>query len=1587
MAPTQTQRLDTLEEGLGGLTEKLQTEVAGVKQFVSDEVSKQVRLGMEESHRKFQEELTAVTNRFAEEQGKLREDIRLLTAAMGRGVDPNPRPPGFENFRAGGMGVGGGLGNGGVSTDHGGGGTPGWRHKRLDFPAFDGQNPDGWILKAERFFTFYQLSEAEKVDAAVVAFDGDVLSWFQWEHRRRPIRRWDDLKGMLLRQFRSTSAGSLHEQWLAVEQTSTVTEYKRRFIELIAPLENVPEPLAMGQFINGLKKDIRAEIRVMGPRSLDHAMEMAAKVEEKQRYSQNPRSGPPNKHSFFSQNQVGRPTSSYQTSFMNQPTPNQQNPPPSTKYPNPVNSTQSKNSSNTITQPLRNKSSFPNVRSSGGVRRLSDQEFQYRRENGLCFRCDGKWEANHQCPNKEMSVMMAGVDAADEGEATEESDSDSENQVNMAEVSLCSVVGLTSPKTMKMQGHINSAPVTVMIDPGATHNFISAATVERLGLTVEGEREFSVSLGNGAKVTGKGCCRAVPLGIQGVLVREDFLPLELGNSDLILGVLWLEKLGEVTTNWKQQSMSFMVDGKRVKWRGDPSMSRTQVSLKAMIRALRKEGGGLLIEMNQLDGVGDGEKGGGETELPAAISGVLEEYKQVFEMPTGLPPHRAIEHSIVLKEGTDPVSVRPYRYPQFQKTEIEKLIQEMLAAGIIRPSTSPFSSPVLLVKKKDGSWRFCVDYRALNRATVPDKYPIPVIDELLDELHGSTIFTKLDLKSGYHQIRVKPGDTPKTAFRTHEGHYEFMVMPFGLTNAPATFQSLMNEVFRPYLRKFVLVFFDDILVYSSNETDHVQHLSLVLRMLAEHQLYANSKKCEFGRKEVAYLGHKISAQGVAVDEEKVQAMVAWPTPKNLKGLRGFLGLTGYYRKFVEGYGRIAAPLTELLKKDQFVWGEKAEESFQALKRAMTTVPVLALPDFSRQFLIEADASGFGLGAVLMQDHRPIAYYSHTLGSRARLKSIYEKELMAIVLAVLKWRHYLMGRQFVVRTDQQSLKYLLEQREVGTEYQRWVSKLMGFDFTIQYKPGNSNRVADALSRREEGEVELQALISQSGVDWAAIHQQLAQDPYIQQLTQEVQEGVKPKVGFTVDQGHLLYKGRIVLPPDSPLVQDVLWAYHDSPIGGHSGEFKTYLRVAQEWYWLGMRKCITNYVRACPTCQQSKSSAQSPAGLLQPLPIPTQVWEDLSMDFIEGLPMSQGVDTLLVVVDRFTKYAHFLGLRHPFSAVTVAGLFVKEIVRLHGFPTTIVSDRDKVFLSHFWTELFRLHGTNLKRSTSYHPQTDGQTEIVNKALENYLRCFASSQPRQWAKWLPWAEFWYNTSTHMSTNITPFKAVYGRDPPPLVRIGHGQTRVGSLEDQLQERDAILDDLRVQLSSAQQKQKLMADRKRREVQLEVGSFVYLKLQPYRQASLAKRRNDKLSPRFYGPYQVVQRIGSVAYKLDLPAHSKIHPIFHVSQLKPAIGPIHRSQALPPLLSPDLVLEATPETLLGVREIPHPQGNTREVLIKWAGLPDFDATWEDAQAIARHFPSFHLEDKMGLWEGGIVIHQPKPPIQFTYSRRNREDQAI
>ena len=608
----------------------------------------------------------------------------------------------------------------------------------------------------------------------------------------------------------------------------------------------------------------------------------------------------------------------------------------------------------------------------------------------------------------------------------------------------------------------------------------------------------------------------------------------------------------------------------------------------------------------------------------------------------------------MSNGSNPINARPYRYPQFQKREIEAQIKTMLDQGIIRPSCSAFLSPVLLVHKRDGSWRFFVDYRVLNAITNKDRFPIPSIDELLDELYGTKWFSKLDLRAGHHQIRMSPSNIEKTAFRAHLGHYEFLVMLFGPCNTPSTFQATMNIIFQPFLRRFVIVFFDDILIYSHTFAEHLDHLQSVFGCLESHQFFLQLPKCTFAQPSITYSGHIITAHGVGPDPKKIAAMTNWPRPKNIKQLRGFLGLAGFYCKFIQHYASIAHALTELLKKDLFLWSEEAEMAFVSLKQAMTKALVLALPNFEQDFMIDTDTSGLGMGAVLSQNRHPITFFSKKFCPKLLLASTYVRELCAITSAVKKWRTYLLGRKFIIHTDQRNLRELMTQVIQTPEQQFYLAKLLGYHYDIVYKPGCQNRVVDALSRVHEEQSNMLAITVPHLDFLTTLKKELKEDTSFQEMVQKVLQHPTTFDKFQILDVLLFFKGKLYIPSNSRFKQLLLEEFHSSTIGGHSGIHKTYGRLCENVYWEGMQKDVVEFAKTCLICQQTKVPTHLPYGLLQPLPLPTTIYEDISLDFIIGLPSFQTSTVVLVVVDRFSKAAHFGMLPSNFTAHKVANLF---------------------------------------------------------------------------------------------------------------------------------------------------------------------------------------------------------------------------------------------------------------------------------------------------------------------------------------------
>ncbi|KAA3487887.1 reverse transcriptase [Gossypium australe] len=692
-----------------------------------------------------------------------------------------------------------------------------------------------------------------------------------------------------------------------------------------------------------------------------------------------------------------------------------------------------------------------------------------------------------------------------------------------------------------------------------------------------------------------------------------------------------------------------------------------------------------------------------------------EFSDVFpqELP-GLPPVREVEFGIELLPGTTPISIALYRMAPTELKELKSQLQELTDRGFARPSFSPWGAPVLFVKKKDGTMRMCIDYRQLN---------------------------KIDLRSGYYQLRVKDSDIPKTAFRT-----------------------------RPYLDRFVVVFIDDILIYSHDENEHAEHLKIVLQTLREKQLYTKFNKCEFWLHKVSFLGHIVSASGIRVDPSKIFAILNWKPPKNVSEVRSFLGLAGYYRRFVKGFSTIATLLTRLLQKDvRFEWSDKCQKSFDQLKTLITEAQVLVQPESGKEFVLYSDASFNGLGCVLMQEGKVIAYALRQLKPHEKNYPTHDLELAAIVFALKIWRHYLYGEKCHIFSDHKSLKYLMTQKDLNLRQRRWLELLKDYEFVIDYHPGKANVVAYALSRKSL--YALRALNTQLNLsDDCSMTAELKAKPlFLQQicdaqkfdnelLAKRAQCEVNSESEFQIVDNCLRFRDRTYVSRNAELIQLILKEAHNSCLSVHPGSTKMYHDLKRHYWWYGMKRDISDFVLKCLICQQVKVEHQVPPGLLQPILILERKWDRVTMDFVSSLPLTpRKKDAIWVVVDRLTKSAHFIPVRSDFSFERLAELYISEIVRLLRVPLSIVSDRDPIFTSRFWKKLQEALGTKLHFSTAFHPQTDSQSERIIQILEDMLRRCVLEFNGSWEQYLPLTEFAYNNSFQASIKIAPYEALYG--------------------------------------------------------------------------------------------------------------------------------------------------------------------------------------------------------------------------------------
>ncbi|KAE8674458.1 hypothetical protein F3Y22_tig00111754pilonHSYRG00072 [Hibiscus syriacus] len=786
------------------------------------------------------------------------------------------------------------------------------------------------------------------------------------------------------------------------------------------------------------------------------------------------------------------------------------------------------------------------------------------------------------------------------------------------------------------------------------------------------------------------------------------------------------------------------------------------------------------------------------EVPAKVSHVLAEFKDVMpaELPKKLPPKREVDHKIELVENAKPTTRAPYQMAPPELEKMRKQLKDLLDAGYIRPSKSPYGVLMLFQKKHDGSLRMCIDYRALKKLTVKNKYPIPLIADLFDQFGGARWFTKLDLRSDYYQVRIAEGDEPKTACVTRYGSYEYLVMPFGLTNAPTTFCTLMNKVLQPFLDHFVVVYLDDIVVYSNTLEEHIEHLRRVFQVLRENELYVKEENCSFAQKEVPFLGHVVGGGKLQMDKDKIRAIDEWNPPTKVTELRVFLGLTNYYRRFVKGYSKIATPLTELLKKDKvWEWSTKCQGAFEKIKEAMVSEPVLVLPDYTKPFVVFTDASDVAIGGVLI--------------------------------------------------------YFFTQKKLSPKQARWQEFLAEFYFSLEYKPGKVNCVADGLNRRY-------AIETVEGT-----------------LLKRIKEGL----------------------PHDLLRKELMKKCHDSKWVGHPGVDRTLALLSEQYYWPHMAEDVQAYMKTCLVCQ-------------------------------------------------FSKYVTFIPASKVCPAVEAARLFLKHVVKYWGMPKTIISDRDTRFTGRFWTELFKLMGSSLNFSIAIHPQTDGQTERVNALLEIHLRHYVSSNQRDWPKLLDVAQFSYNLQRSEATNKSPFEIVTGQQPlTPNTVVTKYDGPNPSAHNVSKEWHEQHDLARACLHKVGKQTKKWADRKRRDVNFEVGDLVLAKLaNVLHHADVHKG----LVRRYEGLFRVVKRVGTMAYKLELPPTIRAYHVIHVSLLKSYHQDIEdpdrgKSQRAPVGVAVSYDKEI--QDIQAERVIRRPGHRPRhEYFVLWKGQPECEGSWEHAEGL-------------------------------------------
>lgn len=872
------------------------------------------------------------------------------------------------------------------------------------------------------------------------------------------------------------------------------------------------------------------------------------------------------------------------------------------------------------------------------------------------------------------------------------------------------------------------------------------------------------------------------------------------------------------------------------------------------------------------------KPGEKKELEKFIEGVFR------DMPEGIGCTNVVEHEI--RTTSPPIKQRHYPLSPVLQKQVNQELEQMLKEDIIEPSSSPWASPIVLVKKPDGKVRFCVNYKKLNEVSLPDAYPLPFVSATLDKLRNARFITTLDIKSAYWQILVAEASRPYTAFVVPtRGLFQFKRMPFGLHNAPATWQRFIDRVVGVDLEQYCYIYLDDICVCTPTFEKHLEVLKIIIQRIRTAGLTLNREKCQFCKPELKFLGYVVNAAGLLVDPEKVEAIIRIPTPKSVTEVRRIVGLASWYRRFIPNFSTIVSPLTSLLRKNvKFVWDVTCAEAFTKIKECLVSAPILTCPDFELPFCIQTDASDYGIAGVLtqMQDghEKVICYLSRSLTKAERKYTVTEKECLAILYSVEKLRPYIECSHFTLITDHYSLKWLYSIKDPVGRIARWAVRLQQYDFEIVHRKGKDSVVPDALSRAVPAIGSLDTNMESKTPDiW---HQKMLRhvrsDPEKYPLWRLEKDILYKRVQSKHSELRDIEWLQVV-PKDRR--KEVIRQNHDPPTCGHLGISKTLGRISEKYYWPKLRADVARYIRNCEICLKSKPEQKKPNGLMfSQVPTVSRPWQLISIDIVGPLPRSMtGNSFILSVCDCFSKYVVLFALRKATSQ-NVARIIEDQVILVYGAPSKIISDNGVQFRSRQFKELLETYDIQSSFTAHYHPQCN-PVERVHRVIKTMLVSYVSDNQRKWDTFLPKIAWAIRSAKHEVTGESPNFINFGRE----VHIsGKLQPEVG---DQIQfQRDSKYDkgtplkklyqDTQERLKKAYEKSKNVYNLRRRDERFSTGQKVWKR--NYLVSDAAKYFSAKLAPKFAGPFIVKKVVSPHTYELvdEMDRH---HGTWHAKDLK------------------------------------------------------------------------------------------------------------